>query len=201
MSCTFTNELIEETIAFHGHSCPGLTIGIRAAELALREIDNPKNMVAISETDMCGVDAIQFLTNCTYGKGNFLHRDYGKMAFSFYDRTTGKGIRILMKQDAQSDVYSEFRILMKKEGTDDFSAKDSDRLTQLRTLVKEELMTNDLDDMFSITHLESGVPRPAMILESLICECCGESTMESRTRRMGSKTLCIPCFNEREQKI
>jgi len=201
MTCTFTDELIEQTIDFHGHSCPGLTIGIRAAELALREIDNPENMVAISETDMCGVDAIQFLTNCTYGKGNFLHRDYGKMAFSFYDRTTGKGIRILMKQDAQSDVYSEFRILMKKEGTNDFSTKDSDRLAQLRTLVKEELMANDLDDMFSITHLESGVPRPAMILESLICECCGESTMESRTRRMGSKTLCIPCFNEREQKI
>lgn len=201
MSCTFPDELIEQTIDFHGHSCPGLTIGIRAAELALREIDNQKNMVAISETDMCGVDAIQFLTNCTYGKGNFLHRDYGKMAFSFYDRTTGKGIRIVMKQDAQSEVYSEFRMLMKKEGTDDFSAKDKNRLTQLRTLVKEELMANDLDDMFSITRLKSGAPRPAMILESLICECCGESTMESRTRRMGNKTLCIPCFNEREQKI
>ncbi|MBN1246402.1 MAG: formylmethanofuran dehydrogenase, partial [Anaerolineae bacterium] len=29
---------IEGARRFHGHSCPGLTIGIRAAELALREI-------------------------------------------------------------------------------------------------------------------------------------------------------------------
>ncbi len=39
---------------------------------------------------MCGVDAIQVLTGCTYGKGNLIHRDLGKMAFSFYRRTDGK---------------------------------------------------------------------------------------------------------------
>jgi formylmethanofuran dehydrogenase subunit E len=28
---------IEGAVKFHGHSCPGLAIGIRAAEIALRE--------------------------------------------------------------------------------------------------------------------------------------------------------------------
>lgn len=89
MSCTFSNDLIEKTISFHGHSCPGLAIGIRAAELALRELGSRENLVAVVETDMCGVDAIQFLTGCTYGKGNLIHKDHGKMAFSFNDRTDG----------------------------------------------------------------------------------------------------------------
>gem|GEM_PF-194176 len=87
MSCTIPNDRIKETIAFHGHVCPGLSYGIRAAELCLSRLgantaDNP--VVAVVETDMCGVDAIQFLTGCTFGKGNLIHRDLGKMAFNFY---------------------------------------------------------------------------------------------------------------------
>ncbi|MBW2580124.1 MAG: formylmethanofuran dehydrogenase, partial [Deltaproteobacteria bacterium] len=30
--------MIQKTVAFHGHMCPGLAIGIRAAEVALRDI-------------------------------------------------------------------------------------------------------------------------------------------------------------------
>ncbi len=29
---------VDEVIKFHGHLCPGLVIGIRAAEIALREV-------------------------------------------------------------------------------------------------------------------------------------------------------------------
>ena len=72
--------LIEETIRFHGHSCPGLALGIRAAEVALKESEraSDEEVVAVVETDMCGVDAIQYLTGCTFGKGNLIHLDYGK---------------------------------------------------------------------------------------------------------------------------
>jgi len=80
-------------VAFHGHWCPGLAVGIRAAEWALREMGRAadEEIVAVVETDMCGVDAIQFLTGCTFGKGNLIHRDWGKNAFSFYRRRDGKG--------------------------------------------------------------------------------------------------------------
>ncbi|MDQ3401020.1 MAG: TraR/DksA C4-type zinc finger protein, partial [Chloroflexota bacterium] len=33
---------------------------------------------------------------------------------------------------------------------------------------------------------------------SLTCEDCDESTMETRTRRFGGRTLCIPCFERAE---
>ncbi len=45
-------------------------MGVRAAEVALEEIgahSADEEVVAIAETDMCGVDAIQFLTGCTFG--------------------------------------------------------------------------------------------------------------------------------------
>ncbi|MBW2392561.1 MAG: formylmethanofuran dehydrogenase subunit E family protein, partial [Deltaproteobacteria bacterium] len=67
-----SEEMIQKTVAFHGHMCPGLAIGIRAAEVALRDIGphaHDEEVVAVVETDMCGVDAIQSLTGCTFGKG------------------------------------------------------------------------------------------------------------------------------------
>jgi formylmethanofuran dehydrogenase subunit E len=48
-------EVVEKVAEFHGHMCPGLAVGIRAAELALREIgphSSDEEVVAIIETDM-----------------------------------------------------------------------------------------------------------------------------------------------------
>ena len=46
--------------------------------------------VAVTETDMCAVDAIQALVGCTFGKGNLIFRDRGKVAFTFFRRSDGK---------------------------------------------------------------------------------------------------------------
>ena len=76
-----------------GTCVPGLALGIRAAEIALREIGphaQDEEVVAVVETDMCGVDAIQVLTGCTFGKGNLIHKDYGKKHSVFIVGQTGK---------------------------------------------------------------------------------------------------------------
>ncbi len=65
-------ETVEEIVRFHGHMWPGLAMGIRAAEVALCEIgprSSDEELVTLTETDMCAVDAIQYLTGCTFGKG------------------------------------------------------------------------------------------------------------------------------------
>ena len=203
MPCAFSQEQIEAVIAFHGHSCPGLTIGVRAAELALRELDHPKDsdMAAVVETDMCGVDAIQFLTGCTMGKGNLIHRDYGKMAFSFYDRGTGEGFRALLNPKARGGMDEEMGELMGKIDAGTADETDKKRVEELREALRQRFLDLDLDEMFCVTPLETRPPRPARILSSLVCDACGESVMESRTRRFGGKTLCIPCFGQAEQKI
>ncbi len=202
MTCTFSKEEQQMAIRFHGHNCPGLTIGIRAAELALKELDHPDNgdMVAISETDMCGVDAIQFFTGCTLGKGNLLMKDHGKMAFSFFDRKTKRGFRCVLKGNAWGELGKELEQLMSKITSGLATAEDIARNKELRAALISHILTVDLKDMFDLTWLDSEPPRPARVLASLVCEACGEKTMESRTRRFDGKTLCIPCFDKVEQK-
>lgn len=49
------DETIRRAVAFHGHLCAGLTMGVRAAQVALREIgphEAGHEVVAIVETDM-----------------------------------------------------------------------------------------------------------------------------------------------------
>jgi len=202
MECSIEKDLIDKTIAFHGHSCPGLVIGIRAAELALKRLGYAKgeDLVAVVETDMCGVDAIQFLTGCTFGKGNLIHKDYGKMAFSFYDRSKGTGFRVLFRPDISGDLGLEVRSLMRKVEDGTANKEEHARLKNLRDELQERYMNMDLEEMFIITEPSFPVPKPSRILQSLRCEACGEVTMESRTRRFGGKTLCLPCFEKVEQK-
>lgn len=203
MSCRISPELIDATIAFHGHSCPGLAIGIRAAELALRELDNPKDtqIVAVVETDMCGVDALQFLLGTTMGKGNLIHRDHGKMAFSFFRRETGKGFRALLNPASRGGMDDEMAELMRLSGNGTATEAQRQRMTDLRAGLQQRFMTLPLDEMFCVTPVDRGAPRPPKILDSLNCDHCGEKTMESRTRRFAGATLCIPCFQMVEQKI
>lgn len=203
MPCHIPTDQIAKAIDFHGHECPGLHIGIRAAELALRELGHSRDidLVAVCETDMCGVDAIQVLTGCTYGKGNLIHRDLGKMAFSFYDRRRGTGLRALLAPEARGGMDTEMAPLMAKSGAGTATEADKTRLTELRTGLQERFMALPLEEMFTIAPLTMDAPRPARILTSQACEQCGELTMESRTRRLGGQTLCIPCFADQEQKI
>lgn len=48
-------QTVEKVAEFHGHMCPGLAMGIRVAELALRDIGphaKDEEVVAVVETDM-----------------------------------------------------------------------------------------------------------------------------------------------------
>jgi formylmethanofuran dehydrogenase subunit E len=73
-------------VEFHGHTCPGLGIGFQAARILMELLNVRKapdeELLAIVETDACGADAIQVMTGCTFGKGNFVFKNYGKHAFS-----------------------------------------------------------------------------------------------------------------------
>lgn len=202
MNCSFSLETIQNVIQFHGHSCPGLTIGIRAAEYAMQEFPNanPASLVCVTETDMCGVDAIQFLTGCTFGKGNLIHRDYGKVAFSFYHREQERGFRLVRKMATKTDLDAEVAQLMAKNQETGLADEEQERLTTLRKELETQLMTQDLNNLFDKNDLDVPPPRPARVLQNMVCDSCSETTMESRTRRFSGQTLCIPCFEHVEQK-
>ena len=91
----------ERCVAFHGHSCGGLAIGCRAALYAASLLElsfsEDEQVVCISENDACGVDAIQVLLGCSAGKGNLLFHMTGKQAFSFYERKSGRSVRLVLR--------------------------------------------------------------------------------------------------------
>jgi len=60
---------------------------------AIRSDD--EELFAVVESDACGVDALQCVSGCTFGKGNLVFRDYGKHAYSLFSRVKQQGVRVV----------------------------------------------------------------------------------------------------------
>ena len=177
---------IDDVVAFHGHSCPGLAFGIRAGDWAVREFGRAtdEEVVAVVESDMCAVDAIQYLVGCTFGKGNFLFLDYGKNAVSFFRRCDGKNARLM----ARSGVLSDLR-----EKQDLLDPGDVEGRDQIRQRMIDRLMQADFNTIFSVTPARIAVPEKAKIHKSIPCDECGEMAMATRLELVNDRTLCVPC--------
>lgn len=197
------SEEIKGAVAFHGHSCPGLAIGIRAAQWALKEMGKSpdEEIVAVVETDMCGVDAIQYLLSCTFGKGNLIHRDYGKNAFTFYRRSDGKGARLVFKPEAYGEWGKRLRELMGKGERQGLTAEEEKERDELRQRIESYILTAPFEELFTVGPAREPLPKKARILSSLLCAECGEAVMESRVRHFQHRLLCIPCFEQAEKRF
>jgi formylmethanofuran dehydrogenase subunit E len=200
MTCRLATADIEGTVAFHGHWCPGLAIGIRAAEWALSELDaraHDEELVAVVETDMCAVDAIQYLTGCTFGKGNFIFLDYGKTAFTFYRRSDGKAGRLLGRPPGAPRERNAMAALHRKQRLEGLTAREAARLASLRADLAAWIMAAELDALFAYQPAGAPMPRKARILDNRICEACGETVMETRIWPFKGQALCLPCIERR----
>ncbi len=196
------SELVQKTIDFHGHWCPGLAIGIRAAELALKEIGraSDEEVVAVVETDMCAVDAIQYLTGCTLGKGNLIHEDHGKNAFTFYRRRDNQAIRLVVRREIFARGGPALAELNRKVQEEGLTPEEEQKWREIRDDMARRIMEADLSEIFEIKKTDRPMPKKARMVPSLLCESCGEGVMETRTRRLGGKTYCIPCFDALEKR-
>lgn len=98
----------QQIVEFHGHLCGGIAIGYRAAREGLRRLGVDRavdeEMIAIVENDSCAADAVQVLTGCTFGKGNFFFRDHGKHVYTFALRPSGRAVRLSRKPGPRLDV-------------------------------------------------------------------------------------------------
>ncbi len=190
-------ETVEDVVRFHGHMCPGLAMGIRAAEIALREIgphSSDEEVVALVETNMCAVDAIQYLTGCTFGKGNLIHLDYGKNAYTFIRRSDGKAVRVSTRPGAfgRGPEYSELSTKVRKKSA---TGEEQARFKELRMDRIEAILQAPEEELYAAEELENvGIPPMARIHNSIACAECGEPTMETRVRKLEGRELCSACF-------
>ncbi|OGW37247.1 MAG: hypothetical protein A2010_09555 [Nitrospirae bacterium GWD2_57_9] len=188
-----TDSDLRDAIQFHGHLCPGLALGYRVAKAALRELgaERPQDeeLVAVVENDSCAVDAIQFITGCTFGKGNLIFRDHGKHVYTFFNRRNGRGIRL--SEDFRGfEGDKRFEELKKRQD----AGEDVSRERQTYLMEKAgAILRAEEKDIFALQPVESLPPQEAKIRKSLRCSSCGEKFMESRGRVKDGKIICIPC--------
>ena len=166
-----TRELWEKAAAFHGHVCGGLTIGYKAALYAIELLgitfSPDEELVCIAENDACGCDAIQAILGCSIGKGNLLFHMTGKQAFSFYNRKTGKSVRLVLRPSEKHMTREE-------------------SFTHYQSLAPE--------DMFDVKETKITLPERAQLFESCVCDGCGEVTGANWLRLAGDKKLCVDCY-------
>jgi formylmethanofuran dehydrogenase subunit E len=192
--------LWEKTVKFHGHECPGLAMGFRATELALealgcdRSVD--EELVAIVENNACGVDALQTLTGCTFGKGNLHFKDLGKTVYTIARRQDGSAVRVAVRYGSTFDP--DFRTI--KEHAASASATQQDKAIYIEALKKRiNSILSAGPEVFDIKRVVADLPRPASIYQTLQCSDCGEGVMEPKARLKEGRAVCIPCEGERSR--
>ena len=192
-----------DAVQFHGHTCPGLALGYRAAIIALEELrsdpSHDEELVAIVENDACGIDAIQVVTGCTAGKGNLIFRDYGKHVYTLINRRNGKAVRVATKPTfSTASLDPAFGDLRTKAMSGSATAEEKEQFEKHRDAVCHAILTIPYHNIFSVQHIDVQVPVLATIYKSVPCECCGELVSEHRVVTVSGKTLCIPCSVKKE---
>ena len=163
----------KRAVEFHGHECPGLAIGCRMVLEASRylELEAPasdEEIVCITESDACSVDAAQAILGCTLGKGNLLLKLRGKAAMSFFNRSSGKGCRVVWM------------------GTGDDSLSKTEKIRLL--------LSSEAENLFTLQPLGSPPPGKALLSRSVCCASCGERTSEAMTRPFDGSLYCLDCW-------
>ncbi|HKD02989.1 MAG TPA: FmdE family protein [Terriglobales bacterium] len=174
----------------HGHLCAGQVLGVRMAMLGLVKlgIDDPhgkdrKRLVTFVEIDRCATDAVAVVTGCRLGKRALKFRDWGKMAATFVDVSTGRAIRIAAKESSKAlarEMYPEVEI------------KNQQQMLAYRALPDE--------DLFSTQWVKVELPPeefPGYKGERIVCDACGEGINFRREVHRQGKTLCQSCAGGR----
>lgn len=80
-------ELFDQAAQLHGHKCPGLALGVRVADEALKKLGvNPGDdrLHCVVEKRACFNDGIQSVAGCTFDNGRLTCIAGDKAAFRFY---------------------------------------------------------------------------------------------------------------------
>jgi formylmethanofuran dehydrogenase subunit E len=173
----------------HGHLCAGQVLGVRLAMLGLQKlgIEDPhgkdrKRLVTFVEIDRCATDAVAVVTGCRLGKRALKFRDWGKVAATFVDVSTGKAIRIAAKESSKA---------LARQLHPEIESKN-----QQQMLAYREISDNDL---FAMQWVKVDLPPeefPGYKGERVVCAECGEGINFRREVRRDGKVLCRACAGE-----
>src|SRR5579862_652890 len=185
---TFDEYLLDAERA-HGHLCAGQVLGVRLAMLGLSKlgIEDPtgkdrKRLVTFVEIDRCATDAVAVVTGCRLGKRALKFRDWGKVAATFVDVSTGKAVRIAAKESSKA---------LARQIHPELADKNQQQMLAYREISDE--------DLFAMQHVKVALPPeefPGYKGERVVCDNCSEGINFRREVHGGGKTLCRACAGE-----
>ena len=174
-----SQELWEAAYKFHGHICPGITVGYRASMLALKLLGlEGKNIssthTVIVENDVCGVDGVQFVTGCTVGNSGLIIDNQGRQAFNFISKS-GRGIRLALKYPLWGSNYPIELHQKVKTGT--ASEAEKAEFFSLRNERGQFLYQLSDEELFKVSEIELHLPGKPRLHPIAVCNICGEEVM------------------------
>ncbi len=182
------SSLLEQSVAVHGHLCPGQVLGVRMSMRGLREVGiwdpkgvDRKKLIVFVEMDRCATDAVQSVTGCSLGKRSMRFFDYGKMAVTFLNTETHTAVRVLAREDSRERARRLFPDI-----TDKYQAQSE----AYRIMPDDELF--DVTPVEVVLRPEDAPGRP---LARVRCDSCGEYVQDMREVRRNGSVLCKPCAN------
>ena len=190
-----------EAVAFHGHTCPGLALGYRAAGFALQHLragrSEDEDLVTIVENDACGIDAIQVVAGCSVGKGNLILKDFGKHAYTFIDRKSSRAIRLVQRPEPVIQrIDPVASALREKVMSGTATPAEQKEFHKRQAAVIDTILTMPIDELFITREVKPEIPVRAKIFTSVQCASCGEMVAEHRARVRDGKIVCMPCAGE-----
>lgn len=188
------DEYLRDAEQAHGHLCAGQVLGVRLAMLGLVTlgIEDPrgkdrKRLVTFVEIDRCATDAVAVVTGCRLGKRALKFRDWGKVAATFVNVSTGKAIRVAAKESSKD---------LARQMHPEIADKNQQQMLAYREI-------ND-SDLFTTQRVKVELPPeefPGYKGERIVCEVCGEGINFRREVRREGKVLCRACAGETYYEI
>ncbi len=184
------DEYLQEAARAHGHLCAGQVLGVRLAMLGLTKlgIDDPwgkdrKRLVTFVEIDRCATDAVVVVTGCRLGKRALKFRDWGKVAATFVDVSTGSAVRIAAKESSKA---------LARQLHPEINNKNGQQMLAYREIAD--------DDLFTTQWVKVELPPedfPGYKGGRIVCDLCGEGINFRREVRRDDQILCRACAGER----
>jgi formylmethanofuran dehydrogenase subunit E len=184
--------LLAQSAANHQRLCPrqvlGVRMGLAGARLLGLEIPRAdKRLIVIVETDGCFVSGIEATTGCRVLHRTLRVEDYGKVAASFLDITSGRSFRLAPRQDVR-----ELAFQFAQDAPDSYHAQ----------LTAYQVMPDDC--LFSVRPVQLKTPIDAIVGQPGVrvnCTVCGEEIMNGRQRVLPGGVMCKACAGESYYQI
>ena len=191
-------DFVETGMAFHGHKCPAMPLGLRAGVAAMNALgvqhSQDKELHAISETGKghaagCFLDGIMVATGCTYGKSNIEKRYYNKMAFTLIDVVGQRAVRVCLKPEFFSNMLKSPFVEQRKSGV-----LPQDVAPEIADPLVEKVLSMPEDAFLEIGPVTPyTLERKKAVFEAKQCSRCNEMVFVDKLVDDGEGPVCLGC--------